>query len=113
MSGQGRVAMACGNVPDFDGFVVATTGDKLAVRRKSDGVDTVIGQVSTCNTQAERKNTEKKRTLSSASARSASTCKPHILYFYIFTICLSEKVTISSGLSHGHSQEHNFLVSSF
>ena len=47
MPGQGRVAMAGGNVPDFDGLVVATAGNKLAVRRKSDGVDTVIGQVST------------------------------------------------------------------
>ena len=47
MAGQGRDAMAGGNIPDFDGFVVAAAGDKLAVRRKSDGVDTVIGQVST------------------------------------------------------------------
>ena len=47
MPGQGRDAMASGNIPDFDGFVVAAAGDKLAVRRKSDGVDTVIGQVST------------------------------------------------------------------
>eukprot|EP00277_Geminigera_cryophila_P039799 CAMPEP_0173098696 /NCGR_PEP_ID=MMETSP1102-20130122/34934_1 /TAXON_ID=49646 /ORGANISM="Geminigera sp., Strain Caron Lab Isolate" /LENGTH=76 /DNA_ID=CAMNT_0013991341 /DNA_START=125 /DNA_END=355 /DNA_ORIENTATION=- len=38
--------MAGGNVPDFDGFVVAAAGDKLAVRRKSDGSDTarVAGQ---------------------------------------------------------------------
>ena len=42
MPGQRRVAMAGGNVPDFDGLVAATAGDKLAVRRKSDGVDTVI-----------------------------------------------------------------------
>ena len=27
MPGQGRVAMAGGNVPDFDGFVVAAAGD--------------------------------------------------------------------------------------
>ena len=47
MPGQGRVAMAGGNVPDFDSFVVAAAGDKLAVRRKSDGTDTEIGQVST------------------------------------------------------------------
>ena len=40
--GQRRVAMTGGNVPDFDGLVFAAAGDKLAVRRKSDGVDTVI-----------------------------------------------------------------------
>ena len=39
---QRRVAMASGNVPDFDGSVVAAASDKFAVRRKSDGVDTVI-----------------------------------------------------------------------
>ena len=63
--------MAGGNVPDFDGPVPTAAGDKLAVRRKNDGVDTVIGQVSTRNTQAERKHTGKKRTRS--SGRSAST----------------------------------------
>ena len=39
---QRRVAMASGNVPDFDGLVVAAASDKCAVRRKSDGVDPVI-----------------------------------------------------------------------
>jgi len=39
--GQRRVAMASGNVPDFDGAVVAAASDKFAVRRKSDGVDPV------------------------------------------------------------------------
>jgi len=34
--------MASGNVPDFDGAVVAAAGDKLVVRRKSNGVDPVI-----------------------------------------------------------------------
>jgi len=34
--------MASGNVPDFDGAVAAAAGDKLAVWRKNDGVDTVI-----------------------------------------------------------------------
>ena len=34
--------MASGNVPDFDGAVVAAASDKFAVRRKSNGVDTVI-----------------------------------------------------------------------
>ena len=42
MPGQRRVAMAGRNVPDFDSFVVATAGDKFAVRRKSDGSDPVI-----------------------------------------------------------------------
>ena len=41
MPGQRRVAMASGNVPDFDGSVVAAASDKFAVRRKSNGVDTV------------------------------------------------------------------------
>ena len=40
--GQRRLAMASGNVPDFDGAVVATASDKFAVRRKSNGVDPVI-----------------------------------------------------------------------
>ena len=40
--GQRRVAMASGNVPDFDGSVVAAASDKFAVRRKSNGVDPVI-----------------------------------------------------------------------
>ena len=40
--GQRRVAMASGNVPDFDGAVVAAASDKCAVRRKSNGVGTVI-----------------------------------------------------------------------
>ena len=40
--GQRRVAMASGNVPDFDGAVVAAASDKFAVRRKSNGVDPVI-----------------------------------------------------------------------
>ena len=34
--------MASGNVPDFDGLVVAAASDKFAVRRKSNGVDPVI-----------------------------------------------------------------------
>ena len=34
--------MAGGNVPDFDGRVVAAASDKFAVGRKRDGVDTVI-----------------------------------------------------------------------
>jgi len=34
--------MASGNVPDFDGAVVAAASDKFVVRRKSNGVDTVI-----------------------------------------------------------------------
>ena len=34
--------MAGGNVPDFDGLVVAAAGDKFAVRRKRDAVDSVI-----------------------------------------------------------------------
>ena len=42
MPGQRRVAMASGNVPDFDGAVVAAASDQFAVRRKSNGVDTVI-----------------------------------------------------------------------
>ena len=42
MPGQGRVAMASGNVPDFDGLVAAAAGDKLTVGRKSDGNDTEI-----------------------------------------------------------------------
>jgi len=40
--GQRRVAMAGGNVPDFHGPVPTAAGDKLAVRRKSNGVDPVI-----------------------------------------------------------------------
>ena len=40
--GQRRVAMAGGNVPDFDGAVPTAAGDKLVVRRKSNGVDPVI-----------------------------------------------------------------------
>ena len=40
--GQRRVAMASGNVPDFDGAVVAAASDQFAVRRKSDGGDPVI-----------------------------------------------------------------------
>ena len=40
--GQRRVAMASGNVPDFDGIVVAAAGDKFAVRRKRDRIDPVI-----------------------------------------------------------------------
>jgi len=40
--GHRRVAMASGNVPDFDGAVVAAASDKFAVRRKSNGVDPVI-----------------------------------------------------------------------
>ena len=39
---QRRVAMASGNVPDFDGAVVAAASDQFAVRRKSYGVDPVI-----------------------------------------------------------------------
>ena len=31
--------MTSGNVPDWDGLVVAAAGEKLAVWRKSDGVD--------------------------------------------------------------------------
>ena len=42
VAGQRRVAMASGNVPDFDGAVVAAASDKFAVRRKSNGVDPVI-----------------------------------------------------------------------
>ena len=42
MPGQRRVAMASGNVPDFDGVVVAAASDKFAVRRKSNGDDPVI-----------------------------------------------------------------------
>ena len=42
MAGQRRVAMASGNVPEFDGPIVAAAGDKFAVRRKSDGADPVI-----------------------------------------------------------------------
>ena len=42
MPGQRRVAMAGGNVPDFHGPVPTAAGDKLAVRRKSNGVDPVI-----------------------------------------------------------------------
>ena len=42
MPSQRRVAMASGNVPDFDGAVVAAASDKFAVRRKSNGVDPVI-----------------------------------------------------------------------
>jgi len=34
--------MASGNVPDFNGLVVAAASDKFAVRRKSHGVDAVI-----------------------------------------------------------------------
>jgi len=34
--------MAGGNVPDFDGAVPTAAGDKLVVRRKSNGVDPVI-----------------------------------------------------------------------
>ena len=33
--------MASGNVPDFDGAVVAAASDKFAVRRKSNGIDPV------------------------------------------------------------------------
>jgi len=33
--------MAGGNVPDFDGAVVAAASDKFAVRRKSNGIDPV------------------------------------------------------------------------
>jgi hypothetical protein len=40
--GQRRLALTSANVPDFDGVVVAAASDKFAVRRKSDGVDTVI-----------------------------------------------------------------------
>jgi len=42
VAGQRRVAMASGNIPDFDGAVVAAASDKFAVRRKSNGVDPVI-----------------------------------------------------------------------
>jgi len=42
VAGRRRVAMTSGNVPDFDGVVVAAASDKFAVRRKSNGVDTVI-----------------------------------------------------------------------
>jgi len=42
VAGQSRLAMASGNVPDFDGAVVAAASDKFAVRRKSNGVDPVI-----------------------------------------------------------------------
>jgi len=34
--------MAGRNVPDFEGLVSAAAGDKLAVGRKNDGIDTVI-----------------------------------------------------------------------
>ena len=103
--------MASGNVPDFDGAVVATASDKFAVRRKSHGGDPVIETSQHMKHTGREEDHQKK--LTRLSARSASTCKPNILHFYIFSIYLSEKVTISSGLSHGHSQEHNFLVSSF
>jgi len=39
---QRRLALTSGNVPDFDGSVVAAASDKFAVRRKSDGADPVI-----------------------------------------------------------------------
>ena len=42
MAGQRRVAMAGGNIPDFDGAVAAAASDKFAVRRKSNGEDPVI-----------------------------------------------------------------------
>ena len=42
MAGQPREAIAGGNLPDCDGLLFAAAGDKLAVGRKSDGIDTVI-----------------------------------------------------------------------
>ena len=52
--------MAGGNVPDFDGLVVAAAGNKLAVRRKSDGDDTVIETSEYMKHTGKYKDNEKK-----------------------------------------------------
>ena len=60
MPGQRRVAMASGNVPDFDGAVVAAASDKFAVRRKSNGVDTVIEKSEHMKQSGTSKDNQKK-----------------------------------------------------
>ena len=71
MAGQRRLALTGGNVPDFDGSVVATTSDKFAVRRKSDGGDPVT-ETSQHMKHTEREKDHQKK-LTRPSARSAST----------------------------------------
>ena len=108
MPGQRRLAISRLRVPNLDAFVDATAGNLFSIGTPRHRVDPVIVVVRTRINSNEGDKTNKK--LTNPSARSASSCKPYILHFYIFSMYLSEKVTISSGLSHGHSQEHEILV---
>jgi len=108
MPGQGRLAISRLRVPNLDAFIDATAGNLFSIGTPRHRVDPVIVIVRTRIIRNEEEKTNKK--LTNPSARSASSCKPYILHFYIFSMYLSEKVTISSGLSHGHSQEHDFVI---
>ena len=61
--GQHRVAMASGNVPDFDGAVATAASDKFAVRRKSNGVDPVIETSEHMKHTGKEKDNQKKNLL--------------------------------------------------
>jgi len=70
---QRRVAMASGNVPDFHGAVVAAASDKFAVRRKSNGVDTVIETSEHMKHTGTSKDNQKKTYSSECPVRVDST----------------------------------------
>jgi len=69
---QRQLALTGGNVPDFDGSVVATASDKFAVRRKSHGVGDPVIETSQHMKHTGREEDHQKK-LTRLSARSAST----------------------------------------
>ena len=113
---HGQVAMASGNVPDFDGVVAAAASDKLAVRRKGNGVDPVIETSEHMKHTGTQKDNQKKNLPVRVPGHRALT-KVHdeiihdeIMYILMFSsIYFSKKVTFSSGRSHRHS-DRNMIV---
>ena len=104
MPGQRRLALTSGNVPDFDGSVVAAASDKFAVRRKSDGVDPVI-ETSQHMKHTGREKDHQKKTYSfkwpvTGHSQTYLFISFKLLSFSI--IHLSNKSTFSIGQSHQH-----------
>ena len=88
--------MASGNVPDFDGAVVAAASDQFAVRRKSNGVDTVIETSEHMKHTGTSKDNQKKNLLFRVPGqrRLANCTFWSVLHFYISSTYLSKKTTI-------------------
>ena len=100
MPGQGRLAISRLRVPNLDGFVIAAAGNLLSIRAPRHRCNTVFVKSQYTNQQKPGGKTWGKNLHARVPGqrRLANRTFLSLLLFYIFSICLSKKVTFSSGL---------------